>query len=365
MSVSVRRRRLLSLDTCRGLLLLVNVAAISLLAPQPDQLRHAAWIGVSAIDTIFPVFVTLSGFGLALAYRKRVTWRRTLRRSAVLLVCGLGYNAVMAGSLDLATWRLTGVLQVYAVLVLVVGLLHLFVRGPRGWIGVTVVVAVAQTAVLMSWQESCPGGRLTPECNPSAAVDPAVFGRAHIYAAGALGHDPEGLVAMMGALLTLCVGVTAAHLMFASRKPAHTPLRLAGWAAAAFVAGAAATEVLPAMKRLWTTPFALMVGAGAVLALAVASLVLDQPAGARVSAARERLVTPLVAMGRNSLLIYFGSHLMLHVLLTPRGDSSWADDLARSLEGTGYPRAGFIVAMVALWVLVAAVLHRRRIYIRA
>jgi predicted acyltransferase len=119
------------------------------------------------------------------------------------------------------------------------------------------------------------------------------------------------------------------------------------------------------MKRLWTTPFALMVASGAVLALAVASLLLDQPAGARVASIRERLVTPLVAMGRNSLLIYFGSHLVLHVLLTRGGDPSWAQDVARSLEVTGYPRAGFIVTMVALWVVVAAALHRRRIYIRA
>jgi heparan-alpha-glucosaminide N-acetyltransferase len=364
-SGSVRRSRLLSLDTCRGLLLFVNVAAISLLAPQPDQLRHATWIGVSAIDTIFPVFVTLSGFGLALAYRKRVTWRRTLRRSAVLLVCGLGYNAVMAGSVDLATWRLTGVLQVYAVLVLVIGLLHRFVRGAAGWMGVTAVAAAGQAAVLWLWQGSCPGGVLTPECNPSATIDPAVFGTAHVYAFGARGHDPEGLVAVLGALVTISVGVTAAHLMFGSRKPLHTPVRLAAWAAAAFVAGAAAAQVLPAMKRLWTTPFALMVAAGAVFALAVASLLLDQPAGARVAATRERLVTPLVAMGRNSLLIYFGSHLVLHVLDTRGGETSWADELARSLEPTGYPRASFIVAMVALWVVVAAVLHRRRIYIRA
>ena len=70
-------------------------------------------------------------------------------------------------------------------------------------------------------------------------------------------------------------------------------------------------------------------------------------------------------MGRNSLLIYFGSHLVLHVLDTRGGETSWADELARSLEPTGYPRASFIVAMVALWVVVAAVLHRRRIYIRA
>jgi heparan-alpha-glucosaminide N-acetyltransferase len=363
--MTARTRRLLSLDTCRGLLLLVNVAAISLLAPQPDQLRHAAWQGVSAIDTIFPVFVTLSGFGLALAYRKHVTWRRTLRRSAVLLLCGLGYNAIMAGSVDLGTWRVTGVLQIYAVLVLVVGALHRFVRGPRGWMAVTAVVVLGQAAFLWIFATTCPGDRLTPGCNPSATIDPAVFGASHIYASGARGHDPEGLVSLIGALVTTCVGVTAAHLARSSQRAWRAPLRLAGWGAAAFMVGAAAAQVLPPMKRLWTTPFALMVAAAAVLALAIAALLLDQPARGAVADLRERMVSPLVAMGRNSLLIYFGSHLVLHVLEDRGGERSWAEQLAHSIAVAGSPRLSFIVAMVLLWVVVAAVLHRRRIYIRA
>jgi heparan-alpha-glucosaminide N-acetyltransferase len=358
-------RRLLSLDSCRGLLLLVNVAAISLLAPQPDQLRHAAWEGVSAIDTIFPVFVTLSGFGLALAYRRPVPWRRTVRRSAVLLLCGLGYNAIMAGSVDPATWRLTGVLQIYAVLVLVVGVLHRFVHGPRGWIAVTAVAVVGQTAFLWFFQTMCPADQLTPGCNPSATIDPAVFGSAHVYAQGARGHDPEGLVSLLGALVTTCVGVTAAHLARSSRRPLQSPLRLAGWAVAAFAVGTATAHFLPPMKRLWTTPFALIVAAGAVLALAVATLLLDQPARQAVTAFRERMVAPLVALGRNSLLIYFGSHLVLHVLEDRGGERTWAEQVAQAIAVGDSPRLSFIVAMVLLWVVVAAVLHRRRIYIRA
>jgi hypothetical protein len=34
-----------------------------------------------------------------------VRWRDTIRRSLTLLVCGLAYNAVAEGSLDVATWR--------------------------------------------------------------------------------------------------------------------------------------------------------------------------------------------------------------------------------------------------------------------
>ena len=55
----------------------------------------------------------------------------TLRRSLVLLLAGLAYNAVTAGSVDFASLRFTGPLQVYAVLVLVIGALHLVVRTPR------------------------------------------------------------------------------------------------------------------------------------------------------------------------------------------------------------------------------------------
>jgi heparan-alpha-glucosaminide N-acetyltransferase len=129
--------------------------------------------------------------------------------------------------------------------------------------------------------------------------------------------------------------------------------------------GAAAAQVLPPMKRLWTTPFALMVAAAAVLALAIAALLLDQPARGAVADLRERMVSPLVAMGRNSLLIYFGSHLVLHVLEDRGGERSWAEQLAHSIAVAGSPRLSFVVAMVLLWVVVAAVLHRRRIYIRA
>ena len=360
--------RIASLDWVRGWFLCASVATVSVLAPRPEQLNHAEWFGVTAQDLVFPLFVTLSGAGLAFAYRNAVGWGATIRRSVVLLLCGLAYNMVAAQTTDLSTLRWTGALQVYAVLVLVIGVLHKVARGPRAWMVVAAVVALGQGALLLWWQAGCVGGVLTPECNPSQVVDQALLGTAHMYAGGALGHDPEGVIGIVGALLTACVGAVAGHLALSARGTHRGPAYLLGWAAALMLAAVAAAQLLPAMKRLWTTPFALGAGALGIVLLAVGMAVLDLPAGRRWRTARERLAWPLVAMGRNSLLVYFGSHLLMIVLLTRTDENGhpWANVLSDEVEDLvlGHNRAGVVLVMLALWAGVAALLHWRRVYLR-
>jgi heparan-alpha-glucosaminide N-acetyltransferase len=356
--------RIASLDWVRGWFLCGSVATASVLAPRPAQLVHAEWTGVRLEDLVFPLFVTLSGAGLAFAYRNAVGWRATLRRSAVLLFCGLVYNAVAGQTWELSSLRLTGTLQLYAVLVLVIGVLHLVARGPRAWVVVTALVALAQGAFLSFWQGTCPGDALTPACNPSAVIDRALLGPAHMYAGGALGHDPEGLMGILGACVTASAGAAAGHLALSARGGRRGPSYLLGWAVALMLTAVLAVQLLPAMKRLWTTPFALGAGALGIALLALGMAVLDLPAGPRWTAVRSRLAWPQIALGRNSLLVYFGSHLLMDVLLTHGGDPSWAHALAGSVAVAGRPRVGLVVLMVLGWAVVAAVLHRRRIYLR-
>jgi predicted acyltransferase len=185
-----------------------------------------------------------------------------------------------------------------------------------------------------------------------------------MYASGAAGHDPEGLVGFLGALLTACVGTTAGHVALSARGTRRGPLLLVGWAAAVAVAGLVAIQLLPVMKRLWTTPFALGVAALGVVLLAVGMALLDLPARDRWAQVRERLAWPQVAMGRNSLLVYFGSHLLVLVLLDRGGEPSWAHEAARAVDVVGHPRASFVLAMLVTWGGLAVLLHRRRIYLR-
>ncbi|PPK93535.1 putative acyltransferase [Kineococcus xinjiangensis] len=376
--------RITSLDWVRGWMLVASVAVNSLWWA-PEWFEHAHWAGVHPVDLVFPVFVALSGCGLALAMHRRVQVRPMLRRVLVLLAVGLLYNAVTTHGLDTrswdpATWRLPGVLQLYAVLVTLVALGHLLTRTWRGWALLTAAAATAHTALLAGWAAGCPGGELTRECNPSGGVDTAVFGAAHVYAAGQAGHDPEGLVAIGGALVSAAAGATTGHLLLA-RRAARPPGRGPGTAvlpvlglAAALLAAAVLTSQapawlgaaeVPAMKRLWTAPFALGVGAGVALALLAGHLLLDR---ARTGAALRASAWPLVALGRNSLLVYFGSHVVMALLLerpegAPDGPST-AERAANAVAVAGHPQATWTVLAVLAWTALACLLHSRRLYLR-
>lgn len=372
------RKRIASLDWARGWMLIASVTVNSLLVT-PAWLDHARWDGVHPIDAIFPMFVTLSGCGLAFAMTRSVKVGPLLRRVAVLLIAGLLYNAIMAWSLDLSTWRVTGVLQLYAVLVALVGLLHLVTRTWQGWLAITATVALAHSLLLTSYATICPAGVLTRECNPSGPIDTAVFTASHIYRLGTAGHDPEGIVVMLGALVSASAGATMGHLLLATRRKglargagpeaAIAPMLLV---AAGFVAMAllllytlpiALGVQLPIMKRLWTAPFALSIAAGTALLLLLGHLLLDR---ARVPRFVEVSSYPLLALGRNSLLVYFGSHVLMSLLVRPVGASgtSIADRVTPLLDAVGPPQLLWTLLLLAFWIGLATLLHRHRIYLR-
>ena len=107
------------------------------------------------------------------------------------------------------------------------------------------------------------------------------------------------------------------------------------------------------MKRLWTPPFALAVAAGVAVVLLAGHLLLDSR---RTPALLRRAVWPLEALGRHSLLVYFGSHVVMALVLHRAGP----DVLAR-LQSAQWQ---FTVVAVLAWTALAALLHRFRVYLR-
>lgn len=360
-----RSPRITSLDSARGLFLIVSVLSASVLPPVPGWLQHPSWFGVNFYDLIFPLFVTLSGVGLAFAYRRGTDWRVTLRRVGVLLAVGLVYTAVYGDHYELASLRVTGVLQLYAVLVLLSAALHTLTRSARGWALITVLTAVVGTAAYLWFQARCVGSVLTPTCNPSAVIDTRLFG-VHMYAQGTRGHDPEGLVAIAGAFLTAAAGTTAGHLALDARDgPRRVGLvRLAAWIIACASLGAALALLVEPFKRLWTPSFALLAGALGMVIFLVAYAAFDVfLQRARGRSVQDKVGWPLVALGRNSLLVYFGSHLSSALLLR-YGDPSAARRIGDALSWGDGAQIAFALTSLTVWWVVAAVLHRQRIYIR-
>lgn len=371
--------RITSLDAVRGVMLLWSVTSDSLITPSP-RYDHATWFGVHPVDVVFPVFVTLSGCGLAFAYRRRIAVLPMLRRASVLLVVGMAYNLaltlVTTGWGGVATFRLTGVLQLYAVVVLLMALGHLVTRTARGWLVVTAVLALAHATLLVVWAAGCPGEGLTPACNPSGVIDPAVLGAGHLYAGGQLGHDPEGLFAIFGAMVSAAAGATAGHALLSARQRwgDANPVAAAPWmlclAASLALAGGVLAQVVPPMKRLWTSPFALLVASAVVVALLVGHVLLDR---ARPWRLLDAAAWPLLALGRNSLLVYFGSHALVVVIthvgapwVAPVDGSapSFAQAASLAVSGGWHPQVVWSAVTLAAWWSLACVLHRFRIYLR-
>jgi len=402
--------RVAAVDVVRGLLLVAIVLSGSLLEP-PAWFDHAPWAGVHPLDVLFPSFVLLMGVGLGFAGAGGVHLARLPRRVLVLLAAGLVYNAAVqwarTGGVDPDQLRWTGVLQLFALVALVVSLVHLVVRGWVAWTAVALALAAAHTWLVARWAAACPGGAVVPECNPSQGIDPVVVPAEHLYWQMAGGHDPEGLVAAFGACATAAAGVAAAHaLRGRGGRPGVVAAAGRSSVVAAVLAGGAlvASLEVPTVKRLWTAPFGLGVAAGVVLLVAVVHLLVDAPwldrgraagsaagsaappaplggprhraersrSGARGAAAGVRaLREPFVALGRNSLLVYVGSEVVAAVLLLrplradPAVEPSAAQSLAERLAWLGSPQVGFSTALLLAWWVLALVLHQRRWYLRA
>lgn len=364
-----KKIRIVSLDVARGWMLITSVTSASVLAPRPDWLIHASWRGITLFDLIFPLFVTLSGVGMAFAYKNRVDPKVTLRRVTVLLTVGLIYNGVSSGNWDPTTYRFTGVLQLYAVLVAVIALAHLVLKTWKAWAITTLLTSAGFTLLFGYLASNCVLGTPTPSCNLSLVIDYPLFGN-HMYAQGRFGHDPEGMVSILGAIITAIGGTTAGHMALHYRNTnlRSLGLRLTAWAGILLVWGFGLSFIFPAFKRIWTPAFALIAGSAGLLLFSVAFLVFDILARSLNSPTLTKIAWPFAALGRNSLLVYFGSHLVIDVLARnylPGSDIPLTYQIAEKVS-MGLPGSlGFVLFNLAAWWILAMILHRKQIYIRA
>ena len=355
-------RRARGLDVLRGLT--VGWLLVVVCTPTSGLRGHARWFGWDHSDVFFPLFVLLAGMGLALQTRDRVPWGRLGRRFVVLVVLGLLVNAWLGAGADLSQLRVTGVLQRIALAGLAGAVVVSVLR--RSWSAVlaaAAVVALGWGLLLRDAAADCPGGLPTPEgCGTFLAVDRDLFGAAHVYAAGTLGHDPEGVVSTLGALATFLAGYAAAALLHRLRD------RAAGVRCAALLAMAGGWALAwplfgmlqPVAKRLWTPSFVASHAALGIAVLAVAVLVFDSDRPAWLTRALDVVSWPLVALGRNALVLWIGVFVVGRVLVAttvagvPLGDHLLAQHGA----------AGFFVLTAGGWLAVASAMHAARWYVR-
>src|SRR5437868_1355966 len=292
--------RLDSLDVFRGLTIagMILVSTPGSWSDVYAPLEHAAWNGWTPTDLVFPFLLFAMGAAVPYALaRRRGAPRRVrvhiVRRAAILFALGLMLNAIETPPpLQLATFRLPGVLQRIAIVYAAVAWLTEH-TSRRTQVAATAIALFGYWLLLLI--VPVPGigaGVLTPAGNLASFVDRALLGR-HLLTQL---YDPEGLLSTVPAIATALCGVFAGDWLKDARV-AHRTLWLLAAGAAATLVGLAWGRLLPINKNLWTSSFAVFSAGLAAQALAACHWLIDI-AGWRAWS------RPFAAYGRNPLAAY-------------------------------------------------------------
>jgi len=334
-------------------------------------LLHADWHGWTPTDTIFPFFLFIVGVSMAFSFARRrsegssraTLSLHTLRRAAIIFGLGLALNLLSFFLFHRAALRIPGVLQRIGICFLFAALIFL-------WLGTRGVVLSAAALLLLYWALMAlvpvPGygaGRLDLEGNLAAHVDRQVLG-AHTWKPG---WDPEGPLSTLPAIATTLLGVCAGVWLRSERDTRRkATVLLAAGSLAAFL-GHLWGLVFPINKNIWTSSYALFMSGLAAVGLALCLWLVDVHR-------RRAWAAPLLWLGTNAIAVFVLSTLTTILLLAIK--VAGAEDKPRSLYAAIYrtvfdrfidPRLGsllFALAHLALWLGVAGLLYRRRIFIR-
>jgi predicted acyltransferase len=343
---------------------------------------HAAWLGITPPDFIFPALLFIAGVAIPLSLSRvrregptTAVYVRIVRRAVLLFALGLLLNVFWDWSPGFDLWgktRLMGVLQRYALVYPVAALLYLKVS-------VRAMVILGGAVLLGYWAAMTlipvpgfgpPDLTLVPGANgvaPNLAtwIDKIILGaRAGVF----YPHDPEGLLPTLPALVTVIIGVAAGQWLLQEIPTEQKILRLFLWGVGLAIAGYLWGQGFPLSKKLWTSSFVLLMAGASLLLLAVFVQLIDLGGTARFTA----------------LPLYYGSNALGAIVLFTSIDNLLGQiPLAHAADGTTYSVKKFIYerglaswlpAKDAAWVysvigitllgLLFRALYRRRVFIR-
>jgi predicted acyltransferase len=368
--------RLVSLDALRGMAILAIIGfdgAVASLAEMAKsgpplfreicgflalQFSHSEWDGVHLYDFVFPLFVFITGTGIAFALPRALAsqtrgevYFRIIRRSLLMYALGVIYYGGLGQHWE--EIRYVGVLQRIAICYFVTSILFMHLR-PAALAGMVAAILVAYWA-LMSFV-AAPGmaaGSVEPGANLADWLDRA-------YLPGRLWYgerDPEGLLSTLPAITTCMLGALAGVLLQSGRAPSRINLALAvGGAAMVAVGWLWGLTFSIIIKALWTSSFVLVTAGASAILLGVANQLLD--------VWRLGSASWLVWVGANAITLYMISGLVGFDQLAHRlvgGDfGAFVDRVA--VPGASAFLTHAVGLALAIWL--AGFLYRKRVFVR-
>ncbi len=367
MSVKNVKKRVVSLDVFRG----IAVAAMILVsilpgATTPYFLKHSLWIGITFADLVFPFFLFIVGVSMAYSFAKRskqsqsTLWGHFFYRVLALIIIGLFLNWIVWG----IPLRIPGVLQLIALSSLCAAPMVHF--KPKWILLVAAVLLLVQSVIYLG--VGAPGvnaGTFEHDGNIAGFVDTHVFGPEHTLDKN---FDPEGIIALISSTALVLIGLTFGKLLRRineNDKKWNTLGLFSIAGASSIVLGVLISFGVPVIKQMWTASFILITAGLGIIILTGMYIYLDVKK-------RKSVLLLALPMGRNALVIYVLASVTMVLIqkytLTGVNGSTTIHDLFlngfTSVLGLNWGSLVFGLAFVCLWLIVAYIMHIKKIYIK-
>jgi predicted acyltransferase len=364
---AVKKKRIISLDVFRGLavaaMIFVNAMAFSEFTP--EIFEHAAWNGLTFADLVFPSFLFIVGVSMAYSFKarsgdsKRDLWGHFLFRVAALFLIGVALNWVTS---NFAHLRIPGVLQLIALSSLCAA--PMARSKPRWILIVAVILLLVHSAILLGvGAPGIPAGTLEQGNNFDDWLDLQILTPEHTNSGEG---DPEGILSIITATALVLLGLCVGRTLQLRDKNWKTMGILLAFGVLLLLVGIMVSPFLPVIKQLWTPSFILIcAGIGTIILTLMFSYLdlLRWP----------NLFFWAIPMGLNALVIYILSIVFtipMHMdFFTNMGEiplSFYDITTTRFMEllGSAEGIVAYGLLIVLIWLVVASIMHWRRIYIK-
>ncbi len=370
-------RRLRSLDVFRG----ATIAGMILVNTPGDwgnvyaPLLHAEWHGWTPTDLVFPFFLFAVGVAIPFAFTRRLEaaggdlgplYRQILRRTLILLALGLFLTWFPFIGRDWSMARLPGVLQRIAVVYLCASLAFLHLRARGRLILSGGLLAGYWAALELVPVPGFGAGDLGPAGNLAAWVDASLLGD-HVWRYAPGPADPEGILSTVPAVVSALAGIFVGEWLRSDREARDKLIGLFVQGNLLLAAGLALAGWMPLNKNLWTSTYVLFTTGFALVVLAVAFYFIDLRKN-------DGWARPFEIFGMNSIVAYVGSGLMARILGLIRWQGAggeavtlhdWLyDGLLASWLPPKVASLGWALGFVTVWLGLAWVLYRKKIFIK-
>lgn len=324
------------------------------------QMHHAAWDGLTQHDTIFPLFLFISGITFPFSYSKQVAagsgrgriYRKVLVRALVLCLLGIVYNGALEH--DIANMRVASVLGRIGLAWMFAAIVFMNTRRSSTRLAIVCIILAGYWAALrfIPVPDAPEGaGPFSFEGNLCGYVDRMLLpGRLHRGT-----FDPEGLLGIIPAVATALLGMLTGEFVRIPESRisgGRKVLLMFGAAALMLVAGLVWSRWFPINKALWSSTFVLVVGAYSLALFALFYWLIDVMGW-------RRWAFPFTVVGMNSIAIYMAVR-MVSFGQTSRFLTGSLAELLPEAWGNVLLAAAFL----ALVWLFAYFLYRKKIFLK-